>query len=46
MILIRAAAIVLFCALAASAIWWQVYKFHDCRRVGHTKLYCIADIGH
>lgn len=26
-------------------IWWQTYKFHDCRRVGHTKLYCIMDIG-
>jgi hypothetical protein len=27
-------------------IWWNVFRFDDCRRVGHALLYCILDIGH
>jgi len=27
-------------------IWWQIYKYSDCRMVGHSNLYCILDIGH
>jgi hypothetical protein len=27
------------------AIWWQVYKFHDCKKVGHSTLYCVMDFG-
>lgn len=26
-------------------VWWQVYKFHDCLRVGHTRTYCWLDGG-
>lgn len=26
-------------------IWWTVYKFKDCRNVGHSLTYCIFDIG-
>ena len=26
-------------------VWWQVYKFNDCKMVGHSTLYCIAKIG-
>lgn len=25
--------------------WWEIYKYHDCRKVGHEKLYCILKIG-
>lgn len=23
------------------AIWWQVYAYNDCLKVGHSKAYCI-----
>jgi hypothetical protein len=26
-------------------LWWQVYKFHDCKNVGHSTLYCVMDFG-
>jgi len=39
------AAIVVFGAVLAGTIWWQVYQFHDCRRVGHSLLYCIGKLG-
>lgn len=26
-------------------IWWQFYRYHDCKKVGHTTLYCILSIG-
>ena len=26
-------------------VWWQVYAFKDCKRVGHTTTYCIGRIG-
>lgn len=26
------------------AIAWQVYKFNDCRAVGHQILYCVGNI--
>lgn len=29
----------------ALSIWWTTYRFHDCRNVGHSLLYCIMDIG-
>ena len=32
-------------ALIALAAWWGVYKFHDCKKVGHSTLYCMLDIG-
>lgn len=38
-------AIILIIALATFSIWWTVYKYQDCKRVGHTKTYCILDIG-
>jgi hypothetical protein len=27
----------------ALTIWWGIYKYHDCLKVGHTKTYCIID---
>lgn len=26
-------------------IWWSFYKYRDCLHVGHTKTYCILDMG-
>ena len=31
--------------LVAIAAWWQVYRYHDCKAVGHQTLYCIGSIG-
>lgn len=33
-------------AIVGLAIWWPLYKFHDCKRVGHSALYCVMDVGH
>lgn len=38
-------ATVVILALIAANIWWQVYRFNDCRAVGHSRLYCILTIG-
>lgn len=40
---------VIACALVAAAIFFIVlevpfYKFKDCRKVGHTFMYCILDL--
>lgn len=34
-----------FAALLGFGVWWERYKFHDCRKVGHSRLYCVMDIG-
>lgn len=31
--------------LFAIVIAWQVYAFKDCKRVGHSTMYCIGRIG-
>lgn len=36
---------VIFVSIMALAVWWQVYKFHDCKNVGHSTLYCVMDFG-
>jgi len=28
------------------AFWYQSYKFEDCKKVGHSTMYCVFDIGH
>ncbi len=25
--------------------WWEVYRFGDCKKVGHSTFYCIMAIG-
>lgn len=25
--------------------WWQTYRYHDCKKVGHSTLYCLLSIG-
>lgn len=37
--------VVVFALLICGMGWWKQYKFHDCRRVGHTRLYCWLDLG-
>ena len=37
--------ILFFVILFALAGWWQVFRWHDCRHVGHSKLYCIMTVG-
>lgn len=31
--------------LIGGAIWWKVYRWNDCRAVGHGWFYCVATIG-
>jgi nitrogen fixation-related uncharacterized protein len=43
---VRVIPLVLFVlAVAGLTIWWQVYKFGDCKNVGHSTLYCVIDFG-
>jgi len=36
----------IICAIAIGvAIWWLPYKYHDCLKVGHSKAYCIMQLG-
>ena len=37
--------LVLIVALLGVAIWWEVYKYQDCKMVGHSTLYCIGKLG-
>lgn len=37
--------ITLFLALVGLLVWWNVYAFADCKRVGHSTIYCIGRIG-
>lgn len=34
-----------FAVMLGLAIWWQVYRYHDCKNVGHSTLYCVMNIG-
>lgn len=34
-----------FVGILALAIWWQMYRYHDCKMVGHSTLYCVMDLG-
>jgi len=31
--------------MIAGCIWLAVYRYHDCKRVGHSTLYCMTDGG-
>lgn len=31
--------------MIGSAIWWEIYKFQDCKKVGHSTLYCLFSSG-
>jgi hypothetical protein len=38
-------AIIAIAVIFFLVIWWPIYKFNDCRNVGHKILYCIMDLG-
>ena len=38
-------AIILFLIIIAAISWWNVYSFADCKKVGHSTMYCIGRIG-
>lgn len=40
------AGLILILCFIGLPIWWTIYKFKDCRKVGHSTLYCVMDIGH
>lgn len=40
-----AGVLVIITALAL-LISWDVYRYHECKHVGHSALYCVLDIGH
>lgn len=31
--------------IVAFGSWWEIYKYHDCKKVGHSGLYCVVKIG-
>lgn len=37
-VIVVAAAVILTLLL-----WWPIYKYNDCRRVGHSVLYCVGE---
>lgn len=37
--------ILLFAALLATGVWWEVYKYQDCKMVGRSTLYCVMRVG-
>ena len=39
------AGVILVVILFGIAIWWNIYAFQDCKKVGHSTLYCLGRIG-
>ena len=35
--------ILLFVVTVLSIVAWRVYEYRDCRRVGHSRLYCAVN---
>lgn len=31
-------------AIVSLSIWWTIYKYEDCKLVGHTKTYCVMKL--
>ncbi|MCK5132375.1 MAG: hypothetical protein KAR40_09530 [Candidatus Sabulitectum sp.] len=38
------ACIVFVLVVLAGGIWWKGYKYTDCKKVGHSTLYCAVGI--
>ena len=36
--------IAVICLICLS-VWWNIYAYQDCKKVGHSTLYCIGRIG-
>ena len=39
--LMALAMLALAALLIGLMVWWQVFRWHECRKVGHSRLYCI-----
>lgn len=37
--------VLVFLVVFGLAGWWQVYRYQDCKKVGHSTLYCVMSIG-
>jgi len=37
--------VVVITIFVTSGIWIEMYRFKDCKKVGHTALYCILNLG-
>lgn len=37
--------ILIFIVLIGLAIWWNIFRYKECVKVGHSKTYCILNIG-
>jgi len=37
--------ILMVVAILGLAIWWESYKFQECKKVGHATMYCVFNIG-
>lgn len=37
--------LVLVLIMLGLGVAWEVYKWNDCRKVGHGFMYCVANIG-
>jgi hypothetical protein len=43
-VLLGLGAVTVILGVIAFGFWWQIYKYQDCLRVGHSKLYCVMKI--
>lgn len=37
-------AFTLFLLVLCTVFWWERYKYLDCRKVGHSRGYCIGKV--
>lgn len=38
-------AVILFVALIGLSLSWSVYKYKECKKVGHATFYCLMTLG-
>jgi hypothetical protein len=38
--------VVVLLAFFGLSVGCSVYKYHDCKKVGHSTLYCVMNLGH
>ena len=36
--------LVVISVLLVATGWWNYYKYQDCLKVGHSKLYCVGKV--
>ena len=37
--------LIIILLLGGALLCWPIYKYKDCKRVGHSTLYCVLDFG-